>query len=84
MLENENAALKKFRFWLYGVHFVVETDAHTLAAQLNRTATDLPGALVTRWLAWIGLFDFEVKHVPGVRNGAADALSRRTECMRSK
>jgi hypothetical protein len=39
--------LKKFRFWLYGVHFVVETDANTLVAQLNRSATDLPGALVT-------------------------------------
>ena len=44
-------ALKKFRFWLYGVHFVIEVDANTLVAQLNQSATDLPGALVTRWLA---------------------------------
>ncbi|KAJ5963047.1 hypothetical protein N7481_001456 [Penicillium waksmanii] len=70
-------AFKKFRHWLYGVHFVLETDANTLVAQLNRTATDLPGALVTRWIAWIQLFDFDVKHVPGTSNGAADALSRR-------
>src|SRR5882757_1424324 len=49
----------------------------TLAAQLNRTATDLPGALVTQWLAWIRLFNFEVRHVPGARNTVADALSRR-------
>jgi hypothetical protein len=69
--------LKKFRFWLYGVHFVVETDANTLVAQLNRSATDLPGALVTQWMAWIRLFDFEVRHVPGSKNVVADALSRR-------
>ena len=70
-------ALKKFRNWLYGVHFLLEVDAMTLAAQLNRSATDLPGALVTQWLAWIRLFDFDVKHVPGKKNVVADALSRR-------
>lgn len=70
-------ALKKVRFWLYGVHFILETDANVLVAQLNRSGTDLPGALVTRWLAWIRLFDFEVRHVPGHRHTAADGLSRR-------
>lgn len=75
-------ALKKFRHWLYGVHFVLETDADTLVAQLNRSAVDLPSALVTRWIAWIQLFDFEVKHVPGIKNSAADALSRRPPTQR--
>ena len=70
-------ALKKFRYWLYGVHFTLEIDAQTLVAQLNRSATDLPGALVTSWLAWIRLFDFTVKHVPGDKHTAADGLSRR-------
>jgi RNase H-like domain found in reverse transcriptase/Integrase zinc binding domain/Reverse transcriptase (RNA-dependent DNA polymerase) len=69
--------LKKFRQWLYGISFLVETDAMTLAAQLNRSATDLPGALVTQWIAWIRLFDFEVRHVAGAKNVVADALSRR-------
>lgn len=69
--------LRKLRSWLYGVHFILETDANTLVAQLNRAATDLPGALVTRWLAWIRLFDFEVKHVRGSTHTAADGLSRR-------
>lgn len=32
---------------------------------------------MTRWITWIRLFDFEVKHVPGKKNGAADGLSRR-------
>ena len=33
--------------------------------------------MMTRWLAYIRLFDFHVKHIPGNRNGGADALSRR-------
>lgn len=70
-------ALKKVRFWLYGVHFILETDANVLVAQLNMSGTDLPGALITRWIAWIRLFDFEVKHVSGSKHTAADGLSRR-------
>ena len=70
-------ALKKFRHWLYGVHFILETDANVLVAQLNGAASDLPGSLVMRWLAWIRLFDFEVKHVAGKKHTAADGLSRR-------
>ena len=70
-------ALKKVRYWLYGVRFILETDARVLVAQLNRSGTDLPGALVTWWIAWIQLFDFEVWHVPGLKHSAADGLSRR-------
>lgn len=69
--------LKKVRQYLYGVHFIIELDAKTLVAQLNRSATDLPGALVTRWIAWIRLFDFDLRHVPGKKHSVADALSRR-------
>jgi hypothetical protein len=70
-------ALKKFRNYVYGVRFLVETDANTLVHQLNLPANDLPGALVTRWIAWIRLFDFDVKHGPGRLNGGPDGLSRR-------
>ena len=70
-------ALKKLRFWLYGRHFYVETDAQTLVWLLNQPPNDLPNAMMTRWLAYIRLFDFTVKHVPGKKNGGADALSRR-------
>jgi hypothetical protein len=71
--------LKKFRSYLYGVRFTVETDAKTLVAQLQRSATDLPGALVTRWLALLNLWDFDIVHVAGKKNVVADALSRRPE-----
>ena len=68
-------ALKKLRFWSYGRHFYVETDAQTLVWLLNQPPNDLPNAMMTRWLAYIRLFDFTVKHVPGRKNGGADALS---------
>ena len=48
-----------------------------LVNQLNRSGSDLPSALITRWLAWIRLFDFEVRHIPGKKHTAADGLSRR-------
>lgn len=40
--------LKMLKFWLIGVHFVMETDANTLVAQLNGAAHDHPGAMLTR------------------------------------
>ena len=70
-------ALKKFRFWLYGRYFTIETDAQTLVWLLNQPPNDLPNAMMTRWLTYIRLFDFHVKHIPGNKNGGADALSRR-------
>ena len=32
--------------------------------------------LLTRWLAYIGMFYLEITHVHGVTNTAADAISR--------
>ena len=37
----------------------------------------MSGALITRWLTWIRLFDFDVRHVPDHKYTAADGLSRR-------
>ena len=56
-------ALKKFRYYLYGVRFLVEIDARTLVHQLNQPTSDLPGTVVGRWIAYIQLFDFKIKHV---------------------
>jgi hypothetical protein len=39
---------KKFRFWLYGIHFFLKTDINVLIAQFNRSETDLPSTLFTR------------------------------------
>ena len=70
-------ALKKFRFWVHGRFFRVETDANTLVWLLNQPPNDLPNSMLTRWLTYIRLFDFEVRHVKGSKNSGADALSRR-------
>jgi Integrase zinc binding domain/RNase H-like domain found in reverse transcriptase/Reverse transcriptase (RNA-dependent DNA polymerase)/Chromo (CHRromatin Organisation MOdifier) domain len=69
--------LRKSRLWLYGVPFTVESDANTLIAQLNGSITSLPNAMLTRWIAYIRLFDFSLRHVPGRVHSAADGLSRR-------
>ena len=70
-------ALKKFRFWVYGRFFRVETDAQTLVWLLNQPPNGLPNAMMMRWLTFIRLFDFEVKHVPGAKNTGPDGLSQR-------
>ena len=72
-------AIKKFRAYLYNVRFTVETDAKTLVAQLQRSASEMPGALITRWLAYLNTWDFDIVHVAGKKNVVADALSRRPE-----
>ena len=59
------------------MRFLLETDASVLVSQLNRGRTDLPGALITHWIAWIQLFDFDVKHVAGKKHTTADGLSRK-------
>ena len=53
------------------------TDSQTLVWLLNQPPNDLPNAMMTRWLAYARLFDFDVRHVKGNQNGAADGLSRR-------
>ncbi len=74
-------ALKKVYNYLYRVHFILETDVNVLIVQLNQSASDLLGALVIRWLAWICLFDFKVKHVPRTKHTAVDGLSRRPQTV---
>ena len=37
---------------------------------------DLSGSVVIRWIAWIYLFDFDIRHVLGMKNTVADGLSR--------
>jgi len=69
-------ALKKLRIYLYGFRFLMEIDTKTLVHQLNQPASDLPGSVVNRWLAWIRMFSFEIKQVAGKMYGGPDGLSR--------
>ena len=67
---------KKFWWYLYGAWFVLEVDAATLMAQLNHLVLDLSNYVIICWISWIHLFDFNVKHVPGMKNTVADGLSQ--------
>ena len=42
------------------------------------TNPDLPNAAMTRWIAYISLFTFEIKHAPGTNHRVPDGLSRRS------
>ena len=70
-------ALKKIRFWLYKVRFIIKIDANTLMTQFNRFAANFSKVLIIRWLIWIKLFDFDVKHVFDKKHTIANDLSRR-------
>jgi hypothetical protein len=70
-------ALSKFRVYLYGMRFIVEPDENMLVHQLNLPASNLPRPEITRWLAWVRVFDFDIIHLTGHLNQAADSLSQR-------
>jgi hypothetical protein len=70
--------LKKIHFYFYDVKFILKTNARVLVDQLNRFDTDFSDAFVTRWLAWIRFFDFEVRHVLDIKHTAADDLFRKS------
>ena len=72
-------AWKKLQVYLYSIRFVIEIDARMLMHQLNLPASDLLGSVMNRWLAWIRLFNFDIKHVAGKKHGGPDGLSRRKQ-----
>ena len=59
------------------MHFILETDASVFITQLNRSGANLFNILMTKWLAWIHLFDFEIRYVFSMKYIIADDLSRR-------
>ncbi len=69
--------LKKIRYWLYDMKFIIEIDVNTLIMQLNKSASDLSEALMTWWFAWIRLFDFDVHHVFNCKHSTLDKLLHR-------
>ncbi|PIL28589.1 hypothetical protein GSI_08630 [Ganoderma sinense ZZ0214-1] len=68
-------AVKELRTRVWGIHFLLESDAQFLEQTLNDP--DLPNAPMTRWVAYLQLFDYEFHHIPSEKGRAQDALSRR-------
>ena len=70
--------LDRWKAYLTGTRHPVKiyTDHHALRWIKSRKA---PSSRQARWMELISEADFEVHHVPGKHNGAADALSRRVD-----
>lgn len=67
--------LKRLKLYLWGRHFTIEVDAQALIQMVN-SPDPLPNAAMNRWLAYIALFSFNMKHVKAERHQFPDALSR--------
>ena len=66
-------AVKHFRAYLHGVHFILLTDHSAL--QYLMTSPHISGRLL-RWSVVLQEFSFTVRYRPGRLHGNADALSR--------
>jgi hypothetical protein len=56
---------KKIHNYVYGVRFLLVSDANTLTHQLTLPRNELPGVELIYWMVWIWLFDFHVKFFSG-------------------
>ncbi|GBG41400.1 hypothetical protein CBR_g77296, partial [Chara braunii] len=70
------SALKHWKHFLLGRHFKIFSDHSTL--QWLKSQGELNDKLA-RYIQFIDLFDFELKHKKGCYNKVADALSRRPD-----
>ena len=68
--------VEKWRFYLEGNRFTVETD-NSVVASLMKTKN--PQKRVARWVTTLQEFNFEIKHIKGEDNKLADILSRDIE-----
>ena len=67
--------LKKLQTVLWGQHFELQVDARSLIEMIN--SPSLPNAPMTRWVAFIQLFSFDIVHRSGKTFTMPDGLSRR-------
>lgn len=67
-------SLKHFRSILYGRKFVLRSDHLSLTYIMSQGK--VPQNRIARWLDFLSEYDFEIQHVSGTKNNAADALSR--------
>lgn len=70
-------AFKECRHRIWGIRFRLEVDASYLKRMIHEP--DLPNAPMTRWVSYLQLFDFELKHIPAEKHRAPDGLSRRRQ-----
>jgi hypothetical protein len=67
-------AIKHWRPYLWGRHFMVKTDHYSLKFLLDQCLSTIPQH---RWISKLMGFDFTFEYKLGSTNTVADALSRR-------
>ena len=70
-------AVRKFRHYLIGAHFVIHTDHKPLEWLESSKTSKARSQRLERWSLELRAFDFDIVHLPGSTNLNADALSRR-------
>lgn len=68
-------AVKRWKHYLQGHHFVIKTDQQSLKYLLDQKITT---ALQHKWVAKLMGMDYEILYKKGVENKVVDALSRRS------
>jgi transposase InsO family protein len=70
--------IKKFHNYIYGQKFVLCTDNEALKEIFspNKNTSKLSASRLQRWAVQLSMYEYEIKHVPGKLNAAADAMSR--------
>lgn len=77
--------VKEFHQYIYGRHFILETD-HKPLTYIFGSKKGLPqmaASRVQRWAVFLAGYDFEINYLQGKDNGPADALSRVIEHARA-
>ena len=65
------AAVKRFKYYLTGKEFIIETDHNNL-----RWMEASEVAKIIRWRIYLQAFAFKIRHIKGTDNSVADAFSR--------
>ena len=68
-------AVEKFHYFLYGCHFMLETDQKPLEAILSRSLNQATSR-IQRILIRTVPYNFTIRYIPGTRNQLADCLSQ--------
>ncbi|KAJ1208272.1 hypothetical protein NDU88_003658 [Pleurodeles waltl] len=69
-------AVKHFRFYLWGLPFVVRTDHRPLVQIFSSKKGEELTPRIKRWVEGLMEYNFTVEYVPGPKNIVADFLSR--------
>ena len=68
----------KFHYYLYGSHFIIQSDHQPLSHLFNNAKAISPtsSSRIKRWSLTLSAYNYTITHKPGKNLGNADALSR--------